>query len=76
MLFIAGFQLPGFKSLVQDFGTESIYETVQNLNILYTDIRTTIRINRRLGPLFITNASPKDAQNLQKDSSPLSPTSQ
>jgi len=76
ILFIAGFQPPGFKSLVQDFGTESIYETVQKLNILYTDIRTTLRINRRLGPLLLATAPPKDTNHLQKDSSPQSPPSQ
>jgi len=33
ILFISGFQPAGFKSLVQDFGTENIYETVQKLYI-------------------------------------------
>jgi len=69
ILFIAGFQPPGFRSLVQDFGTENIYDTVQKLNVLYTDIRTSIRINRRLGPLLVSTTSPKDTKHPPKDNS-------
>ena len=35
---------------------------------MYTDIRTTLQINRRLGPHLLANAPHKDTKNLQQDS--------
>jgi hypothetical protein len=74
-IFISGFQPPGVKLLIQDFGTESIHDTVSQLNDLYTDIRTTIRINRRLGNLLISNNTAKDDKIISKDNLQQSPPS-
>ncbi len=60
--FIAGFQPSGFRMLVKDMGTESFQDTLSKLNNIYADIRTTIRVQRRLGNLIIPNSPTKDAK--------------
>jgi len=75
LLFINGFQPPGFKSLVQDLGTENISDTVTKLNVLYTDIRTSIRITRRLGSQLTSTSPTKDTKNPTKEPGQQSPNS-
>ena len=53
-IFINGFKPQGLRLLVQDLGSENIHITISKLNTIYADIRTTIRVQRRLGNLMIT----------------------
>ena len=53
-IFINGFKPQGLRLLVQDLGTENINMTISKLNTIYADIRTTIRVQRRLGNLVLT----------------------
>ena len=73
MIFINGFKPQGVRLLVQDLGTENINMTLSKLNTIYSDIRTTMRVQRRLGSL-ITTPDKDGKQNLPVGKIDTTPT--